>query len=212
MTTTYDRLRDDPEYERAVESRTTLDHEFGRKDDTLSLEFRWEHDTEVDQNLYTDVFSSPVAPPTASRTRVAFNEPDTEVLAEYANALGNDRKIEAGFDRSDHRNGKNILGVNLDPATGASIYDPTVSNNFLADETTTALYGTYRQRFGNFSVMPGLRLEEDEIYTDQFTSGIIGDRKYYRAYPTLHLAYELTATQELQLNYSPGSTGPISTT
>ena len=202
VTTVYDRPRDDPEYERDIESRTTLDHEFGRKDDTLSLEFRWEHDTELDQNLYTDVFTAPVAPSTASRTRVAFNQPGTEVLAEYANALGSDRKLEAGFDRSDNASGKNILGTNLNPATGAFVFDPTVSNNFLADETTTALYGTYRQRWGNFSAMPGLRLEEDEISTDQFTSGIVADRKYYRAYPTLHLAYELTATQELQLNYS----------
>jgi outer membrane receptor protein involved in Fe transport len=201
-TSTYDRLRDDPEREQQVESRTTLDHEFGRKDDTLNLEFRWEHDTELDRNTYTDVFGSPAAPSTATRTRVAFNDPNTEILAEYANALGSDRKVEAGFDRTDDAFGKNAFGTNLNPATGLWVNDPTITNNFLADERTTALYGTYRQRFGDFSVMPGLRLEEAEIHTDQFTQGIVADQKYYRAYPTLHLAYELTATQELQLNYS----------
>lgn len=202
VTTTYDRVRDDPEYERSVESRTTLDHEFGRKDDTLSLEFRWEHDTETDQNLYTDVFPSPATPLNASRTRVSFNEPDTEILAEYSNALDADRKVEAGFDRTVNASEKDVVGTNLNPATGFWLNDPTVTNNFRADEATTALYGTYRQRFGRFSMMPGVRLEEAEIHTDQFTQAIVANQRYYRAYPTLHLAYELTATQELQLNYT----------
>ncbi|HEX3730403.1 MAG TPA: TonB-dependent receptor plug domain-containing protein, partial [Opitutaceae bacterium] len=46
----FNRLRDDPEYERYAEAKATLDHEFGRKDHTLSLSLRWEHDTERDHN------------------------------------------------------------------------------------------------------------------------------------------------------------------
>ena len=202
VTSTYDRLRDDPEYSRDVDSRTTLVHEFGRKDDTLTLEFRWEHETELDQNLYTDVFAVPAAPPTSFRARVDFNEPSTEALAEYSNQLGPDRKIEAGLDRSEDWSGKNILGTNLDPATGLWLNDPTVTNDFFLDRTITALYGTYQQGFGRFSAMPGLRLEEARLETPQAgTAGNLAQRSE-RAYPTLHLAYELTATQQLQLNYS----------
>ncbi len=202
VSSAYDRQRDDPEYERDLESRTTLAHEFGRKDDTLSLEFRWEHHTETDENLYSDVAAAPVAPPTFARTRVAFNQPETEVVAEYANTLSPDRKIEAGFDHSDDRDGKNVLGTNFDGPTGLWLNDPTVTNAFVADQRITALYGTYRQRFGNLSAMPGLRLEHAEIDTDQAISGVVTGQRYDHAYPTLHLAYGLTATQELQLNYS----------
>jgi outer membrane receptor protein involved in Fe transport len=200
--TDYDRLRNDPEYERYAEAKASLDHEFGRKDDTLNLAFRWEHDTERDHNLYTDVFSVPAAPSTSTRTLVEFNEPTTELSADYSNTLDPDRKVEAGFDRLDDRWNKNVLGTDFNPATGLWVVDPTITNDFVAEQVITAAYGTYQQRFGKFTAMPGLRLEAVEVDTNQLTQGIVANQRYDHAYPTLHLAYELTDTEELQLNYS----------
>ncbi len=200
--TDFDRLRDDPEYERDGEARIALDHEFGRKDHTLNLTFRWEHDTERDYNLYTDVFSAPASPTAFTRTLVEFNVPSTEISADYSNTLDANRKLEAGFDRLDERWNKNVLGTDFDPATGLWTIDPLASNGFVSDQVITAAYATYEQKFGRFTGMPGLRLETAQIETDQVTQGVVMGQRYSRAYPTLHLAYALSDVQQLQLNYS----------
>lgn len=200
--TAYDRLRYDPEGERDVVSRTTYEHRFGRDDDTLSLEARWEHHDEIDNNGYTDVYQVPVAPTSFDRTRDFTNEPSTEFLAEYSNQLRADARLEAGYDRSEDRSSQDQEVADLDPATQQWVTDPTVTNLFKLDQTVDALYGTYRQRWGEFGAMLGLRAEAADVRTDQVTAAIAGDQRYLRLYPTLHTTDDLTPAWQLQLNYS----------
>jgi outer membrane receptor protein involved in Fe transport len=201
-TSSYDRVRTDPEYERNAESRSTYEHDFGRDDDTLNAEFRWEHHTETENNLYANVSNLPAAPTTYDRTKIFTNEPGTELIVEYADAIAAASKVEAGFDLSDNRSRQGHLGLDQDPATGLWLNDPAVTNLFVLDQTVTALYGTYRRAFGSFAALAGARVEEAEVQTDQVTAAIAGSQRYARLYPSLHLTYDLTETQELQLNYS----------
>ena len=198
----YDRLRDAPENERDAELDSSYEHQFGREDDTLSAELRWEHHTETENNHYTDVFTLPVSPSTFDTTKIFTNEPATEAIIEYTNAFSADKKLELGFNRSEDISRQNHQGAYLDPVSGLWVTDPAVTNDFDLDQTVNALYATYEQRFGKFGVMGGLRFEHAEVATDQITSAIKGDQTYLRLYPTLHLAYDLTDTSQLQLNYS----------
>lgn len=198
----YDRLRDDPENERNVESKSDLEHDFGRDDHTLSLEFRWEHHTETENNHYTNVYAAPVQAPSSDTTKIFTNEPGTEELVEYSIQLNPTSKVEAGLDHSDDRSGQNHQGATLDPVSGLWRNDPAITNDFILDQRVTALYGTYRRIFGDFAAQAGLRFEGADVRTDQVTAGIAADQTYSRLYPTLHLTYALTDTQQLQLNYS----------
>ena len=198
----YDRLRDDPENERDVGLSSGYEHQFGREDDTLSAEFRWEHHTETENNHYTDVFTIPVSPSTIDTTKIFNNEPTTEAILEYSNALSAEKKVELGFNRTEDMSGQNHQAAYVDKVTGLWVTDSTITNDFTLDQKVTALYGTYQQSFGNLGVMGGLRVESADVATNQVTAGIKADQTYLRVYPTAHLSYDLTETKQLQLNYS----------
>jgi len=200
--TTYRRLRYNPEYEHDVESRTAYEHQFGREDHTLNVEFRWEHDTENEDNHYTNLYLNPLAPTTSDHIQDKNNEPTTEALVEYSNTLSNDTKVESGFDWTDDKLTQDHIGESTDPVTGLWVNNTNLTNEFILRQTVTALYGTYERTFGNFGALVGLRGEEAETKADQVTAAIRANQHYYRLYPSLHLAYNISATGQLQLSYS----------
>jgi len=202
VNTDYVRARSDPEREGNVQSRSTYEHDFGSPDETLTLDFRAEHHTETERNSYTNYYTTPVGPPTMEYIRVSTNEPGTEASAEYVDPMGKEARLELGFDRSDDPSHQNNLDLLSDPVTGILELNPLVTNSFYLDQTVTALYGTYREAWGNFAALAGIRVEAAEVFTNQITSQIVNDQRYDRLYPSLHLSYDLTSTQQLQLNYS----------
>ena len=80
--------------------------------------------------------------------------------------------------------------------------DSMYTNDFVLDRTIHAGYVSYEQRFGRIGVMGGLRLEQDYLNTDLKTTGEVHDTATLGLYPSLHLSYGLTDTQQLMLSYS----------
>ena len=202
VTTQYERLRMDPEREGNVQSCSSYEHDFGSPDDSLTVEVRAEHHTETESNHYTNLYTVPPGPATPEFIRVSTNEPGTEATAEYADVLANSSKLEVGIDRSADSSHQDNLDLVRDPVTGLQVPNPQVTNSFYLRQTISALYGTYRQSWGNFAALAGLRGENADVRTDQITSRIANDQTYNRLYPSLHLSYDLTDTQQVQLNYS----------
>lgn len=198
----YNRLRYDPEYERDVDSTTKYEHRFGRDDHTLGADFSWQQHTENEDNHYTNIYTNPVKPTTFDHIQLTTNEPITEASAEYSNTLADKSKVEAGFDRTDDTRTDNHVGQSTDPATGLWVNNTNLTNEFILQQAVTAVYGTYERTFGKFGALAGLRLEDTAIKTDQVTAAITTKLHYFRLYPSLHLAYNLSATGQLQLNYS----------
>ena len=198
----YDRLRRDPETERDVEMESSFEHQFGREDHTLDVDFRWAHHTETENNHYQNIYSIPVQATTYDTNKNFVNEPTTEESVSYANVLSSSTKVEFGLDRTDDRSGQNHQGADLDPVSGLWVNDPAITNNFVLKRGVTALYGTYRQTLGSLGVMPGLRFESTDQSTDLVAEKLVSQQTYLRLYPTLHLTYDLTPTDQLQLNYS----------
>lgn len=202
VTTAYDRLRTDPGYERDVESKTTYEHDFGSDDRALTAEFRAEHHTEEEDSRYINAYGVPAGPIKYDHTRIFTGEPGTEATVEYASPIGGESKFELGYDRSEDKSSQDHFREVEDPATSLWAVDTSITNRFILNQTVQALYGTYRRKFRNFGAMAGLRLEHADIRTDQVTTALVNDTRYNRVYPSLHLTYDLTETQQLQLNYS----------
>jgi len=202
VTSDYLRLRYDPEREGNVQSKSTYEHKFDHDQQDLTFELRAEHHTETENNHYTDLFTTPAGPPIAEFIRVATNEPGTEATADYINDLSKDARLELGFDRSEDQSYQDHLDLLQDPVTGLMVSNPQVTNSFDLDQTVTAFYATLRRTWGGFGALLGGRAEEAQIDTNQVTSAIVNDQRYFRLYPSLHLTYDLTETQQLQLNYS----------
>lgn len=126
-------------------------------------------------------------------------------------------KIRAGYELE-------ARDVSLDNATSrgaepsALVADPSVTNRFQAEQVVHAAYATWERPFGELTAQLGLRLEYADIRLNQITTGVLSDQDYFRAYPTLHLGYQLTDSQQLKASYSrriqrpsPGQLNPFTT-
>ncbi len=201
VTSDYDRVRDDPEYEQDLEVSGTYRHTFG-EDHELNIELRSQRTSEEEDNRYINHHRLPAPGDTADNMLVRNAVETGEALVEYARPLGDAGRLEAGYNLDDERYGAVFRGEFLDPATGRFLLDPARTNAFDYDRAVHAVYATYARTFGAFGFMAGLRPEFTRGRFHSVTTGATGRDDSTRLYPTLHLTHHLTDRHELQLNYS----------
>ncbi|MDQ8029326.1 MAG: outer membrane beta-barrel family protein [Brevundimonas sp.] len=175
---------------------------FGEQGHDWSNELRYNrgrgsygHDTLVDQLI----------PVSANQYEHLDNRNDTDSInfaSAYVRPFANGARLRAGYElESSTLELDNLVARGATP--GALTPDPLVSNTFQVDQTVHALYGTWEQPFGDkLSAQFGLRLEQAYLDLDQVTTGIQAENDYFRAYPTLHVSYQLNDQQTLRGSYS----------
>jgi outer membrane receptor protein involved in Fe transport len=124
-----------------------------------------------------------------------------ELKADYTRPMPGEGKLKTGYalqiDNNDYDN-RGARG----PDQAGLVIDPSLTNRFKYDQTIHAGYVTYEQPVGDFTVLAGLRLEQVLIDIDQVTSNLQAENDYFRAYPSLHLAYKLSDEQRVSASYS----------
>jgi outer membrane receptor protein involved in Fe transport len=88
------------------------------------------------------------------------------------------------------------------PTADTMIPIPGLGNAFEYDQIVHAVFATYRFPLGDLDAQAGLRAEQAETDVFLVTEGTRSGRGYFRVYPTLHLAYDLSKTEQLKANYS----------
>jgi outer membrane receptor protein involved in Fe transport len=134
------------------------------------------------------------------RIRNAIDREDYDLKLDYKRPAGTDRSINIGYQGAARTGAFDSSGA-FGAVADALVPVPGLTNAFSYDETIHALYGTYRFKFGKLDSQAGLRLEQVETRLDQITDGDRFDRSYFRAYPTLHLGYELSREQTVRASY-----------
>ncbi|MFT3782431.1 MAG: TonB-dependent receptor [Nibricoccus sp.] len=207
VTKDYTRSRTDPEFEKETEYEANWTHSFDKDGGELKASFKAGLRTEQEDNHYIDYNRLPAAPPVTADNFLNRNRERTKELSlENSHPFRHDGKLESGYSLETDKLDAIFLRSELDVDTGSWIVDPNTSNRFIFEQTIQALYATYAQPVGDFGFLAGLRGEQAKIDTNQLTQVAAGSAKsanrYYRLYPTLHLTYNLTDAQQLQLNYS----------
>jgi len=203
ITSDYDRLRHEPKYETDLAFTATAKHNFGGDDEhNLAFEITREKDNELEDNHYTNTYRAPAQPATLDTMRIRNTETTTEPTLDYSRPFGDNTKLEAGYDGSFDQLDQDFLGARLDPATQQWTTDPATTNRFACNTAVNALYATFARKLGDLGFLAGLRYENARVLTDQRTTGLVNTTIYNRLYPSLHLSYDLTDTQQLQANYS----------
>ncbi|MBE7217501.1 MAG: TonB-dependent receptor [Caulobacteraceae bacterium] len=129
------------------------------------------------------------------------DQASSELKIEYKRPLAHGAKLVAGYQldlEDDVFDQRGRLGATEADAQAL----PSLNNVFDADQAVHALYATYERTFGRLSVLPGLRLEEAVIDTDQKTSGQKDTFSYFDVYPTLHLSYKLDPKWSASASFS----------
>jgi len=138
---------------------------------------------------------------TYEAARFGVEQTRTDLKVDYTRPLADQAKLKTGFELEGSSNDYDNYGAR-GPTAGALVVDPSLTNQFLYDQTVAAAYATYERPFGDFTAQAGLRLEQVDIETNQVTGGIKGGNDYFKAYPSLYLGYELNETQQLTASYS----------
>lgn len=124
-----------------------------------------------------------------------------QLKAEYKRALPGEAKLTAGYQLQYDDNRYDNLGLR-GPDAGSAAVDPALTDRFLYRQTVNSLYGTYQRPFGKLTLLAGLRLEDVRLDTDQVSPRQADSSDYFRAYPSLHLSYDLGDNQQLTAAYS----------
>lgn len=170
------------------------DHEF-----TVDLSREWNKGERTSRFARTD--QVPDAPDEFEDIANQTDMIETNFKAEYKRPLPDEAKMVVGYEYELDENDYDNRGAR-GPTEGSTVIDPALTNRFLYDQQVQSLYGTYERPFGDLTVQAGLRLEQVDVDTNQVTSGIVASNDYFRAYPSLHLGYELDDNNTIRASYS----------
>ncbi|HLZ77006.1 TonB-dependent receptor domain-containing protein [Phenylobacterium sp.] len=170
-------------------------------DDELSASASHETTFERGETEFTAVESEPPEPDLFQDIR-GHNRLDlTDLRADMRRPLPGDAKLKAGYELRIDDNSYDSVAERGTAAANAGP-DPTLTNLFLYKQTINSGYVTYERPFGDWTVLGGLRVEDVEQDLNQVTTAIVHNSNYLRAYPTLHLNYRWSDSQQITLSYS----------
>lgn len=131
------------------------------------------------------------------QTRDAFG-----LKVDYTRPMGDRTTLKLGYEGDLTQDDFDSFG-SRGATTGTLLPVAALTNEFEYDQTIHAAYFTYDRPYGEkLMAQLGVRVEQVDFELNQITDSIVVNRDYLRAYPTLHLAYDLTDTQKLRGSYS----------
>ncbi len=136
-----------------------------------------------------------------------------EVKLDYENPITENILIQAGyqgnFSRENTPQESYIDDTSWDGIN--QVEDETYYNRFIYNMDLHALYATATLKLGKFGAMAGLRGEYWKVHTESYSfeqehnaslRDAPFDKDYFQLFPSVFLSYQITKTQQLQLNYT----------
>ncbi|MDF7777494.1 TonB-dependent receptor [Sphingomonas sp. AOB5] len=195
----YDRISDTDGTNKGGGVRASWRRTFSGTGHELAADFTF--DTGMQHRILDGVTTPVGAPAIYERIDNQFDRSDYGVKLDYKRPTGEGRSLNLGYQYDLITNNFDFTGVRGSSA-GAMLPVASLTNRFDFRQAVHAVYGTWSLDFGKIELQPGLRLEQADLDINQITDGIRVKNGYFRAYPTLHLGYELTAKQKLRASYS----------
>nr|WP_321413016.1 TonB-dependent receptor [uncultured Allomuricauda sp.] len=140
-----------------------------------------------------------------------------DILAQidYVLPMG-DAQFEAGYRGTFEKEVNDYQLDTLNQGTGNFITNQDLTNIFTYHENVNAVYTQYGNKYGKFSVLLGLRLENTEMRGEVDASidsealdELVGedvdlnfDKNYLGLFPTVNFVYEISKTQNISLGYN----------
>lgn len=142
-----------------------------------------------------------------------INNHRKELKLEYENQVTKNFKIEAGYNGNFSRENtpqESYMDNTSFDGTNAS-EDKLFFNRFIYKQDLHAFYTTLSYKFGALSLMGGLRGEYWRVNTESYTweqehNASLREqpfkKDYFQLFPSVFMSWQMTETQQLQLNYT----------
>ncbi len=182
----------------------------------LTADFQYENDEEEERSFITERRLQP-SPFDFPSEDILNKETQEEYLiqADYVLPIGENAQFEAGY-RGNFENEITDYTLNQENSTGVFVRNDTLSNIFDYTENVNAVYTQYGNKFGKFSFLLGLRLENTQLkgeiqssLDEDAFSEALGvdidtnfDKNYLGLFPTVNLIYEIAERENITLGYN----------
>ncbi|RAJ16254.1 TonB-dependent receptor domain-containing protein [Olleya aquimaris] len=191
-------LRLDPEMEEDKTTQYAVNYQknFSDSGHVLTFDFQYEENSEGENSL--------VSVDNVVSERVATLEEQTQILlqTDYVLPIGENSQFEAGYRGNFNTTATDFQVEFLDTDTNQFYVSTDLSNLLNFREYLNAVYSQYGSKFGKFSYLLGLRLENTQLTIDQPTTGDFSKRNFTGLFPTVNLNYEFSDSENLTLGYA----------
>lgn len=177
----------------------------------LTADFQYESDKETERSLITEqqVFPNVEMLPAED---IIQKEDQTEYLAQadYVLPIGENAQFEAGYRGDFEETITDYTLLEENGTSGSFVRNDSLSNIFTYNENVHAIYSQYGNKFGKFSFLLGLRVENTQLKGKVDAENIAGnstfdlnfDKNYTGLFPTVNLTYELKENENITLGYN----------
>ncbi|MEM6336523.1 MAG: outer membrane beta-barrel family protein, partial [Bacteroidota bacterium] len=178
----------------------------GASDHTVKAELSFNRSTEEEiENIEQINFN-----PDGSRSdliapleRATTDDTNDQFIAglDYTRPFPGGQKLEAGYRSTIRLIDTSFFGETQAPGEA---FEPTVglNNQFDYEEQVHAVYTTFEQPIGKFTVQAGLRAESALTTSELITTDETFENDYFTLYPSMFVNYALGETQSIRASYS----------
>jgi hypothetical protein len=136
----------------------------------------------------------------------------TEYLgqADYVLPIGENAQFEAGYRGKFEESETDYTLLEETGTTGNFVRNDSLSNIFTYNENVHAFYSQYGNKFGKFSFLLGLRLENTQLkgkvdaenVSENTPLNLNFDKNYTGLFPTVNLTFEIQESENITLGYN----------
>lgn len=184
---------------------------FNDKGHKLTADLQYERDKETQRSIIDDrrIFPDLEILPAED---ITSKENQTEYLAQadYVLPIGENAQFEAGYRGNFETKSTDYSLSNEIGTSGIFVRNDSISNVFTHTENVNAVYSQYGNKYGKFSFLLGLRLENTQLKGKVDAENISEnppfdlnfDRNYTGLFPTVNLTYEIKENENITLGYN----------
>ena len=210
------RKEDEKQDDNSIQVSLNYINNFNDNGHKLTSDFQYSKNTE---DLFTRINENNTVPNNdlLARENIYQNEIQNEYLfqADYVLPMG-DAQFEAGYRGNFKQTITDYQLDTLNQNSGQFETNLDLTNKFTYDENVNAFYSQYGNKFGKFSFLFGLRLENTQLkgkveseYDIEALQEILGtevdlnfDKNYLGLFPTFNMTFELNEMESITLGYN----------
>ncbi|MAP53444.1 TonB-dependent receptor [Altibacter sp.] len=207
------RIETETEEDESYQFSLNYVNNFSEDGHKLTADLQYENDTETETSFIEERNTFP-STQELSAEDITTIEDQQEYLAQidYVLPIGENAQFEAGYRGNFEETVTDYLLLEEVGTSGNFIRNDSLSNIFTYNENVHALYSQYGNKFGKFSFLLGLRMENTQLKgkvdaenvdnPNNSDLNINFDKNYTGLFPTVNLIYELGESENITLGYN----------